>query len=447
MNYFFTGIAGNAMNALALYLKAKGHSVSGSDRNFDNGKSKSLASRLEKEGIKIFPQDGSGITKNIDFLIYTRVVEPDTDDRATAQKLQIPQILHRKLLGQLLQKTENICIAGTSGKTTTVSLTGYVLEKLKKDPTIFCGSKMRNFNSHLKIGKSNLVVIETDESGKDNDVISLVPPSIALVHNIARDHYPIEEIVPYFQTFLNKGEISLINLDCPVVSKLDRKKCKKIITYSIENQADIMAENIKYFFDHVEFSVQNVPFNIPLPGKHNVSNALAMITICFALGFKLSEISKAVERYKNPEMRFDIIGQKNGIWVVNDYAHNGEKLTALLKAVQPFAKQVILLFQPHGVAPTLIMKNEYIKTFSENIRPEDKIFMAEIYRRHTVENPKISSKNITEACKKENVKFMKNPEDAIKLFPTISKKGTVILVCGARNHALPYIAKRILNNL
>ncbi|MHA1541082.1 MAG: Mur ligase family protein [Alphaproteobacteria bacterium] len=448
MNYFFTGIAGHGMNGLAFYLKAKGHEISGSDRSFDLGQNAEILSQLKTAGIKIFPQDGSGVEKD-NVLVYTRSVEHDTADRMQAKKLGIKEILRTHLLGEILSKTENICIAGTSGKTTTTSLVGYVLTNLKADPTIFCGSEMRNFNSHIRIGKSNLVVIETDESGKSDDIIFTVPPKIALAHNISLDHHPIAEIIPHFQEFINKSSVSLLNMDCPYISKLNRKKCKKIITYGVENSADIQAKNIKYNFDSVEFCVDKIKFQIPIPGKHNVSNALGMIAICKALGFELSKISKAIKGYKNPAIRFDILGQKNGIWVVNDFAHNGDKISALLNAVKPFAKRIIGVFQPHGVAPVRMMIDDYIKAFSENTREQDRNFIAEIYMRESVENADYSSKDIIEGCKKNGIKidFLQKPEESIDIFPKIAKEGDVILVFGARNPDLPLIAKKIFDNL
>lgn len=448
MHYFFTGIAGSAMNALALYLKAKGHTVSGADRSFDRSENTETKARLEKAGISIFPHDGSGVTKDVNTLVYTRVVEDDTPDRMAAQKLGIPEILHRHLYAKHLEKTSNICIAGTSGKTTTVSLVGYVLEQLNEDPTIFCGSKMRNFNSYLKIGKSNLVVIETDESGKDDDIIALVPPAYALSHNIARDHFPIAEITPYFQRFADKGsKASFFNLDCPVVSKMDRTKCTKAVTYAVHHPADIRAENIQYFFDHVEFTVNDVAFSIPLPGEHNVSNALAMIAICHEVGHSLESISKAIEGYQNPKMRFDIIGKKNDVWVVNDFAHNGEKITAILKAVAPFAKHTHVLFQPHGVAPTHMMQDEYVETFSTHIRPQDTAYLSEIYWRNKVENASISSQDLVERCAKENVIFTENLAQAVDSIVKNATPGDVVLVLGARDPTLPDVAKDLLNRL
>ncbi|MBN1783951.1 MAG: hypothetical protein JW812_03215 [Alphaproteobacteria bacterium] len=448
MHYFFTGIAGSAMNALALYLKAKGHAVSGSDRSFDRNENVDTKQRLEKAGITLYPHDGSGVTKDVDTLVYTRVVESDTADRMAAERQNIPQVLHRYLLAEHLAKTDNICIAGVSGKTTTVSLTGYVLEQLKEDPTIFCGSKMRNFHSYLKIGHSDLVVIETDESGKDDDIISLVPPAYALSHNIARDHHSIDEIIPYFQRFSDKAsKASFFNLDCPYISKLNRTTCKKAVTYAIHHSADIQAKNVQYFFDHVEFSVKNVPFSIPLPGEHNVSNALGMIAICHEMGYSLDSISKAVKGFQNPKMRFDIIGHKNDIWVVNDFAHNGDKIAAILKAVAPFAKHTYILFQPHGVAPTEMMQNEYVETFSKYVRPQDTLYLSEIYWRDKVTNPSISSKDLAERTAKGNVIFTKNLQQGVDGICRAVKPGDVVLVLGARDPTLPDVAKEILNRL
>ncbi len=446
-HYFFTGIAGSAMNALALYLRHLGHQVSGSDRFFDLGQSADIKQRLEDHGVKLYPQDGSGVTSDIDALIYTRVVDPDTGDRAAADRLNVSQILHRYLLSDLLKDKKNICIAGTSGKTTTVSLVGYLLDQLGVDPTIFCGSTMRNYDSHLHIGGSDTVVVETDESGKDDDLIYLINPYYAVAHNLTYDHYPIEEMRPYFQRFLERAEVGFLNKDCPELAKMDLSNCSRVITYSVDLDADYVPTDVTYSFSKIDFVVNGVSFTLNLPGVHNLSNAMVAIAICYTLGYSLESISNAMKGFQTPKMRFDVIGQKNDIYVVNDFAHNKDKISSVIKSVRPYAKRVLAVFQPHTAASFLT--EEYKECFADVMTQDDITFIAQSFRRHTLNNPESTAEDIVTHLHSCGLKaeFSTHPEDFENYIAEIAKPGDVILVMGARNPELPYVAQHIFDKL
>ena len=216
--FFFCGIGGIGMSAIALYLQKKGERVLGSDRSFDKEQNLEMKARLLKEGISLFPQDGSGITPDIDFLVVSSAVEKSILDVKKALDLSIPVKKRAELLSEIFHSFEKrIAVAGTSGKTSVTAMTAHVLYHLEKHPVMINGGIMLNSYhgeepSNLIFDTGDTIVIESDES---DGSIELYNPFISVLNNISLDHKPLEEIKPLFEKFLERASFGcVINLDC-----------------------------------------------------------------------------------------------------------------------------------------------------------------------------------------------------------------------------------------
>ncbi len=446
-HYFFCGVAGHGMQALALFLRGKGHAVSGSDRSFDLGENGEVAAALRAAGVRLHPQDGSGVTPDVTTLVLTRVVDAGVPDLARARSLGLEVVMRPALLARELAGATAVCIAGTSGKTTTTALTGYLLERLGADPTVLCGSDMRNFGSHLRLGRPDLVVLETDESAGDDDLISLVPPAVAVAHNLSLDHRPVAENLPFFERFVERASVAAaVNADDPSLADLAPAAGARRLAYSLERAADLRARDLELSFAGSRFVVDDQTFALPLPGRYNVSNALAAIAVCRVMGHSLAAVAAAMPGFAGTARRFDLVGERRGVLVVDDFAHNPDKLAALLAHVARFAARTVAVFQPHGLEPTQLMRAGYAQAFATCLRPDDVLVLQEIYRLHTLPRQGLSSRDLAAdlAAAGRPAWYCTDRPQIVDRIARDAREGDVILVLGARDPTLPAFAREIL---
>ena len=215
--FFFCGVGGIGMSSIALYLKSQNHDVRGSDRSFDLGVNGKMKADLLAAGIQLFPQDGSGLTEEVDLLVVSTAVEETIPDVKKAVSLGIPIKKRAEVLADILGNHRSIAVGGTSGKTTTTAMIGHILAELGKDPTMINGGISINTyqgrgQSNLIFGHSDLCVAEADES---DGSIELYTPFIGVLTNISLDHKPLSEIRPLFERFLNRAKHGIVlNADC-----------------------------------------------------------------------------------------------------------------------------------------------------------------------------------------------------------------------------------------
>ena len=280
----FCGISGSGMSALAQILKLQGHEVYGSDRSFDQGKDAQNKQALEDIGIIIKPQDGSAITDDMDTLYVSTAVEDTIPDVKAALQKNIPIKKRSDLLAEIFhQYPYNIAVGGTSGKTTTTAMIGYILDTLGKKPCVINGGLLLNYADRKGIpniiyNKGDICIIEADES---DGSIEKYQPYIALINNITLDHKPIEELRKLFGDFAMRARHGVvINIDCPASGDI-RNPQKQNRTFSIEGKdADFMAQDIKALPDGTEYTLDGQTFRLNLIGKFNVANALAAMKLC-----------------------------------------------------------------------------------------------------------------------------------------------------------------------
>jgi len=394
MKYYFIGIAGFGMSALAQISRMEGNEVSGSDRAFDLGLAMDMKEKFEKIGIKIYPQDGKAIDEQFDIVIVSTAIEENNPEINKAKELGL-KIIHRSdfLLGYI-NSNKTIAVGGTSGKSTITAMIYHILEQNNFSPSIITGGALISLMEKGLIGnsfkgKSEWLIAEADES---DGTITKYSPYACVISNISKDHKDIDELKKTFSIFIENSKEVFLNSDDENLKGLS----SKFIPFSLSE-----IENIKLFPFYSEFDYKGIHFKLPLPGIYNISNAICSIKVCNILtGLSLDNISKSISTYKGVYRRFNIIGEKNGIFVIDDFAHNPAKIEAVLKAVHiDKNKRIIAIYQPHGFAPTRMLKDELIDTFYKNLNKRDILFMPEIYYVGGTVNKNISSLDLIKVLK------------------------------------------------
>ncbi len=450
-SYHFVGIGGIGMSAIAQILRGQGHTVSGSDRNHDRKITPEIFQKLQSQGISLYPQNGSGIEQNTNFIVISSAIEDDNPDTRKAIALNRNIIKRADLLSEMFNANYGIAVGGTNGKTTVSSLIGYIMDCAGLSPTIIVGGCIKNYvnNTYLgnaKAGTSDIISIEADES---DGSITLYKSRISVITNISKDHKTIGELSKLFTTFSEKTTDTLvINADCPNLKELNLRH-KNVVTYGLNNDADINAKGIvcKPFLS--TFNVNGKSFEINLPGIYNVHNALAAIAV--AIGLKINDdvIAMSLKNFMGVQRRMDVIGEVNGIMVIDDFAHNPEKISAVINAVKLGCKRVIAIFQPHGYIPASFMKEEFINVFIKVLSSNDVLFMPEIYYAGGTTNKSISSAEFVSRIKEggRNAFFVEDREDIIPEIKRLAHSGDCILVMGARDYTLTEFCHKILHSL
>ncbi|MEJ0028423.1 MAG: Mur ligase family protein [Rhizomicrobium sp.] len=456
--YFFCGIGGSGMLPLALIVKAHGHAVAGSDRALDQGRLAEKFDYLRRAGIELFPQDGSGVTSPEAIVVTSAAVEGNIPDVQAARRIGATLMLRAELLSQLFNEAPNaIGVAGTSGKSTTTGMIGWILSACGLDPTVMNGAVMLNFASEdapfasALVGNSDLFVSEVDES---DGSIARYSPRVAVLNNVALDHKSMDELRALFRAFVAKADLAVMNLDNDETATLAYEVPKgKRLTYSLSNpKADLLAEDIEPLRDGIAFRVSErngdapVTLRLAVPGRHNVSNALAAIGAARAAGVALEEAAKALERFRGIRRRLEIVGEAGGVTVYDDFAHNPDKIAATLATLHDFPGRLLVLFQPHGFGPLKLMKDQFIDCFARNLAAADALVMPEpVYFGGTVDRS-VSSVDIVrgvEAGGRAAYVFPDREACGAKLLE-LAREGDRIVVMGARDDTLSQFAATLI---
>lgn len=448
--YHFVGIGGSGMSALAQILAARGAKVSGSDRYYDGGINTTLFDKLTSLGISIFRQDDSGVEEEVTRVIVSTAIEEDNPDISKAKTLNIPIIKRAELLSEIFNTTKTgIAITGTSGKTTTTAMTGFILHQLGLNPTIINGGIMLDFCNGNELGNAvngslDLMVIEADES--DGSCIRY-SPGIGVLTNIHLDHKPLVELEVIFNEFAGGvRETLVLNADCPRCAKLKGHQAR---TFGIGKKADVFPRELKLLPEGSHFIIEDTAFYLPLPGIHNVYNALAAIAVVTDLGIKTDRIAAVLSKFKGIKRRGQLIGEGEGIKVIDDYAHNPDKIKATLSTLKLQFPRVIVIFQPHGFGPTRLLKDGFIQVFKEELRKQDILFMPEIYYAGGTADKDISSGDIITPLQKQGLQayYFTQRQEIIGAVLKIAQPGDGIVVMGARDETLPEFCLDLLRRI
>lgn len=429
MKYHLIGIAGIGMSGLAQILVHEGHTVTGSDRESDSG----LFRKLEKLGVIIYKQDGAGINPEIDMVVISRAIEDDNPDLVKAKKLKLPISYRQDVLKELFSSKSGIAVAGTSGKTTVVGMIGSIFDGAGKELTIINGGVIKSYGNNVRIGKLPYYCVETDESEGD---LKGFYPKIGVLTNIGLDHMPRNKLIKVYKDFAREIKDALV-INADTNMKVHKKNK---ITYSIYNDSDLKAIDIQLLPSGSVFRVGRRRIKLQVPGLYNIYNALAALGAARAWGISISNAAGGLAKYKGIKRRFELIGETNGVSVIDDYAHNPDKIKAALDTARIGAKRIVAIYQPHGYKPTRMFLNELVDVFANNLGKQDFLFMPEIYYAGGTVKKDISSKDVIDGVKKKNstinVKFFPQRESIIAEVRSTTRPGDTVLIMGARDRSL-----------
>lgn len=449
-NVFFIGIAGVGMSAIAQYLKGIGKEVSGSDRYFHPNEVNRTKQQLEAEGINCFLQDGSGISEKTDLVVVSTAIEDTVYEVQKARELGITIIKRSELLSVIAKSKKTIAVAGTSGKSTTSAMLYQILLDANLEPSIISGAGLTSIIKQGKIGnaavgKGEWLIIEADES--DGSVVQY-KPEIGLLLNIDKDHQEIDELIELFTFFKNNSKsLFIVNQSNALAKTLSANPSND---FGFEDQnAGFSAENFKQEGLSLTFKVHDQKFQMNSLGQHSVENATAAIAVANQIGIDLKTCAVSLASYEGIYRRHQILGQKNGVWVIDDYAHNPAKCAASIRACQPLAEKVIAWFQPHGYGPTRFLKNDFVEEIADALRPQDGIWMSEIFYAGGTAVKDISANDLIEdiQAKGKNAHFVEDRNNLLEALRPKLKEGTVLLLMGARDPGLEEFCKDLFDKL
>ena len=446
---FFIGVAGAGMSAIAQYLQGTGMNVTGSDRFFNEGKAGDIKEKLEAEGIKCYLQDGSGITPETDLVVASTAIEDTVVEIRKAKELGIPIIKRSALLALIAASKKTIAVGGTSGKSTTSAMLFDILNFAGLSPSIISGAGLVSLIKKGKIGNayvgnSDWLVIEADES--DGSIVQY-HPAIGLLLNIEKDHKELDELMTVFDTFKQNSQQFIVNQSNEHSAKLSTNISHD---FSVDGQqAGFIGHDFQQKGFNISFEINQQPFSINIAGKHNMENAIAAIAAAAQAGVSLETAAKALQQYEGIYRRFQILGNKNGVWVVDDFAHNPVKCAAAIKGCQPVAEKVVAWFQPHGYTPTKFLRDDFVKEIAAALRPQDEIWMSEIFYAGGTTTKDISANDLINDLKAagKNAFFVEDRNQFLDTVKPHLKSGDVLLMMGARDPSLEQFSKTVFENL
>lgn len=449
----FCGVSGNGMSALAQIMKLEGNDVSGSDAHFDIGMDTDRRQALESAGIIIYPQDGTGIADDTDTLYTTNTVNASNPDIKAGVDKNIQIRKRSDLLADIFHRyPHNIAVGGTSGKTTTTAMIGYVLDKLGQKPCMINGGFLNNYADRPGLAnyicnQGDICVIEADES--DGSIVKY-HPYIGIVNNVTFDHKPVEVLMEYFREFASHVSHALIvGLDCANASQI--KHHKKTLTFSIkDSKADIFAYNISPIPGGIKYSVNGRSFTLKLIGRYNVYNALAAILACRELGIDIFDAAAALESFTGTQQRMQLMGTTpNGITVYNDFAHNPQKIEAALSALREYPGRLIASYLAHTSYSARTTGEQDGEIFGRILNPDDILLMMEVYERDPIADADISGADLAEMARKHGATahFTPTQEDVRQFILQNARPGDRIVIMGAHDTSLPDFSRQLVKDL
>lgn len=500
---FFSGIAGTGMSALAQYLALEGFRVSGSDRSFDRGQEAGKREALEKLGICLLPQDGEALkiapgapspaprapsqASGPTCLIVSTAIEESHPEVRGAREAGLPVFHRSDLLAFLAGRKKTVAVSGTSGKSTVSALVFHVLEAGGLEPSLLSGAnllalKERGLLGNAARGAGDYLVIEADES--DGSLVKY-HPEIGLLLNVEKDHLEIADLLPIFRTFKAQSAQVILNRDDAHLRDL---VAGGEGLFGDGTVGDRRIANLVLGRWESAFTLENIPFRVPVPGRHNVQNALAAIAVGLRLGVSLSACAQGIAAYRGVERRFIRIGEKmrmgeeRGITVVDDFAHNPAKVRACLETVRQALRtgegpgpesirgpgsgqggtpgRILAIFHPHGFAPMKLMGRDIMREMAEVLTGADRVYLPEIYYAGGTADKSISSRDLVDflndrmeakagaageapAVGPAVGQFLPSKEAVIEAVAREARAGDWVVSLGARDPALEDFARRL----
>jgi UDP-N-acetylmuramate--alanine ligase len=455
---FFSGIGGSGMLPLASIVRASGARVSGSDRSLDAGRTPHKFDYLRSLGIQLFPQDGSGLQEGMT-LVTSAAVEDTVPDVVRARELGLARLTRPEFLAKLLNSAQrSVAVGGTSGKSTVTGMIGWILHACHRQPTVMNGAVMRNFVTpsapfaSALVGDPELFVSEVDES---DGSISLYRPEVAVLTNISLDHKEMAELRSLFGAFLLRARKAVLNLDDPETRALaDVIPPASLVGYGFDSPGtSFMGKDLQLQADGASFAVEaeGERHNVQLivPGRHNASNALAAIAAAHVLGVKVEDSAAALARFEGLRRRLETVGEAGGVTIIDDFAHNPDKISATLATLRAHPGRLLIMFQPHGYGPLTKMGEELADAFAAGMAPEDRLYLPDpVYQGGTVERKRGSDWLASQVKQRgrEALHVAQRSEIGEELVAE-AKAGDRVLVMGARDDTLIDFARELVERI
>jgi UDP-N-acetylmuramate--alanine ligase len=437
-NIHFIGIGGIGMSGIAEVLCNLEFSVSGSDLR----KSKNT-DRLEKVGAKIFEGHAAENVGDAQVVVYSSAVKEDNPEVVFAKENKIPVIPRAEMLAELMTlKPYSVAVAGTHGKTSTTSMIATILGHAGIEPTTIVGGVVDTLGSNAKLGTSDWFVTEADESDRSFLMLS---PTLAIVTNIDKEHMEsykgMDDVVQCFTDFINKVPFygaAVMCLDDPNVQLIIPKLKRRRVTYGMTAQADVSGHNIVYNDNFGStFTVWKAAeilgeINLPVPGKHNIYNALAATSVALELEIPFAKIAEAFAKFKNADRRFQFKGEANGIAVIDDYGHHPTEIVATLSAAKNGSggRRTVVIFQPHRYSRTKELMNEFALCFNN----ADVLYVLDIYAASEQPIEGITAEILTENIRQyghKDVNYIGGIETAAAKVVENLQKNDLVITLGA----------------
>jgi UDP-N-acetylmuramate--alanine ligase len=434
----FTGIGGIGMSGIAEVLLNLGYTISGSDL-----KTTPITERLSALGATVYEGHAAANVAGARALVVSSAIDEQNPEVQEARRLQIPVIPRGELLAELMRLKYGIAVAGSHGKTTTTSMTATILNTAGLDPTVMVGGRVATMGgSNARVGKSEFLVVESDES--DGSFLKLAP-IIAVVTNIDRehlDHYSdLEAIRAAFIEFVNKVPFygaAIVCLDDANVQGILPEVKRRTITYGTTSQADLQASKIDCGQFASSFRLRHRTtdlgrFELHVPGRHNVLNAIAAAAVATELEVKPDIIREALAAFSGVERRFQLRGQREGISVIDDYGHHPTEIRATLDGARLCGfRRIHVLFQPHRYTRTLHLMDEFASAFHQ----ADTLFVADIYAASEKPIEGVTAEALVERIRQfghRNAVYVGTLDRGVTALLEVAREGDLVLTLGAGN--------------
>lgn len=436
----FVGIGGIGMSGIAEVLANLDFKVTGSDL-----KRTSSTDHLETLKVTVFEGHDAMNVGDARVVVRSSAVRDDNPEIIEAQRRMIPVIARAEMLAELMRlKTNTVAVAGSHGKTTTTSMIATILGAAGLDPTFVIGGVVNAFGSNARLGKSDWMVVEADESDRS---FLMLTSTISIVTNIDREHmdcyHDMHDVQASFASFANKVPFygaSIMCLDNPYVQAIMPEVKRRRITYGFSAQADISAHGIHYdnnfgsSFTLWQGRQAIGEVKLRVPGGHNIYNALAAIAVGLELNIPFPTIARALNEFTGVRRRFQFKGEKRGILVVDDYGHHPTEIRATLAAAKQSSdgRRIVVLFQPHRYTRTKDLLEEFARSFNN----ADVLLVTDIYAAGEEPISEITAKALCGLIKRfghKNVTYIGSIESATEALFSRVQSGDIVITLGAGN--------------
>lgn len=419
------GIGGVGMSALAQALLDAGTPVSGSDRLLDQGDATDTLQCLRRQGVAIHPQDGTGVQPDVARVVASSAIEDDNPDLLAGRKLAIPVVHRARELARLVDGRRLVAVTGTSGKSTVTAMLGWLLAGAGLDPLVVNGAAVAGWDcdgarvGSVRRGQGEWAVIEADES--DRSLLGFSPEH-AIITNLSADHFDLAETVRLFDAFREQVSGRIVEDEPP---------------------ADAILPGNGWSGG---FVLEGVAFSLPLPGRHNISNAWQAVRLAQALGVDLQTLKRDLATFPGVERRLQRVGScGDGAAVIDDYAHNPAKLSAAWRTVAAAFPRIVAVWRPHGYGPLRNMLEGLTAMFAGALRPGDRLLVLPVYDAGGTAHRDVNGRDLVARLAAQGVAAtdVADLDEAERLLRSEARSGTALLICGARDPGLPRLARRL----